>query len=57
MSLLQKVKQTFGVAETAEMHRYECKTCYAKFDTTEDNPSLVTCESCGSSDVEQVSED
>lgn len=55
MSLLQKVKRTIGVAEESEMHRYECGTCYAKFDTTEDDPALVTCESCGSSDVEPVS--
>lgn len=54
MSLLQRVKRTFGVAEEPERHRYECGVCYAKFDVGVADPSTVTCESCGSSDVSRV---
>ena len=54
MGLIQTVKRTFGMEEPTEMHRYECGTCYAKFDVAKEDPALVTCESCGSSDVSRV---
>lgn len=54
MSLLQKVKETLGVAEASERHSYECETCYARFDAVGEDPTLIVCESCGSSDVSRV---